>query len=372
MKAKLLCISFLFLLACRQNSSETCRVVVSMQWTSADSAMLRKISLEGAHSKKIGAQLLMVSTDSAVFELPVSADSLFQVSLKFSGNKVLIIPDCPYIRIVMNAKTRKNTIVGSPLSSLLFRFNEEQDSLAVLSRSHQTQWSDFKITDNKQGADSLLKLMTGLNSVIQQRYSHFADTVSNAVLYMLNYDHIDFQNDYQRMKTMSAKAVERFPNSLPVRKLQQQVLNLVHIQEAELNTGDLFPVIRLPGLDGGFYSTDSARGKYLFIDFWASWCGRCQLYDTISRRLVEEGRFKNLVLIHVAMDDHLELCRKIVTAGQLPGHQLIDQEMWQGQTAYKLAFDSIPFNYLLGPDQRILAKAIPPDSVVYILNKFIR
>jgi thiol-disulfide isomerase/thioredoxin len=372
MKANLLFIPLLFLLACRQNSPEFCRVVVSMQWTSADSAMLRKISLDGTQSKKIGSQLLMVSTDSAVFELPVSSDSLYQVSLKFSGNKLLIIPDCPYIRIVMNAKTKKNTLSGSPLSSLLFRFNEEQDSLAALSRSHQAQWSDFKITDNRQGADSMLKLMAGLNSVIQQRYSHFADTVSNSVLYMLNYDHIDFQNDYQRMKTMSAKAVERFPNSLPVRWLQQQVLNLVHIQEAELNTGDPFPVIHLPRLDGGFYSTDSARGKYVFIDFWASWCGRCQLYDNITRKLAKEGRFKNLVLIHVAMDDHLELCRKIVTAEQLSGIQLIDEEMWQGQTANKLAFDSIPFNYLLGPDQLILAKAIPPDSILHTLNKFLR
>jgi hypothetical protein len=35
-------------------------------------------------------------------------------------------------------------------------------------------------------------------------------------------------------------------------------------------------------------------------------------------------------------------------------------------------FDSIPFNYLVGPDGRILAKAIKPDSVMYVLNKFVK
>jgi hypothetical protein len=72
------------------------------------------------------------------------------------------------------------------------------------------------------------------------------------------------------------------------------------------------------------------------------------------------------------MDDQLELCRKIVITEQLPGIQLIDKEMWQGQTAAKLVFDSIPFNFLVGPDQRILAKAIPADSVPAVLSQFIK
>ena len=139
MKATILFFPILFLLACQQNKPELCRVVVSMQWASADSAVLRKISLEGVHSTKIGSQLLMVSTDSAVFELPVSSDSLYQLTLKSSGNKLLIIPDCPYIRVVMNAKTKKNILRGSPVSSLLFRFNEEQDSMAAISNQYQTR-----------------------------------------------------------------------------------------------------------------------------------------------------------------------------------------------------------------------------------------
>jgi thiol-disulfide isomerase/thioredoxin len=153
--------------------------------------------------------------------------------------------------------------------------------------------------------------------------------------------------------------------------LQQQVLNLVHIQESELNRGDTFPVIRLPGLNGGDYSTDSAKGRYVFIDFWASWCAGCKAYDDISLQVAKEGQFKNLLFIHVAFDNQLVQCRKIVQEEQLPGIQLIDEEMWQGQTANKLAFDSIPYNYLLGPDQRILTKAIPADSLLYVLKKYV-
>jgi hypothetical protein len=73
----------------------------------------------------------------------------------------------------------------------------------------------------------------------------------------------------------------------------------------------------------------------------------------------------------VAIDDHQNICRQIVESNKQPGLQLIDKDIWQGQTADKIAFDSIPFNFLVGPDQRILAKAIPADSVVDALRKFI-
>jgi hypothetical protein len=50
---------------------------------------------------------------------------------------------------------------------------------------------------------------------------------------------------------------------------------------------------------------------------------------------------------------------------------LIDEQMWAGPVARTLRFDSIPFNFLLGKDGRILAKGISPDSLLQTLKKFI-
>jgi hypothetical protein len=371
MKKVSLYFSLFLIFSCQQKESGLCHVVVSLKGTSLDSAILRRLSPGGGSSKKIDSGLLRFTRDSLVFELPVSADSLYQVSLKFSGNNLMFIPDCLYIRIVMDTKTGRNNIIGSPASTLLFRFNEEQDSLIRISKKFRDQSVNFRITDSIKQADSMQNLVSHMYSDIQQRYSNFADTVSSAVLFLINYDRIDFQNDFGRMKTQIIKASERFPNSIPIQKLKTQVLNLVHIYETELNAGDSFPVLRLPGLDGGFYSTDSARGKYVFIDFWSSWCQQCLAYNKATKELLKKGNFKNLVLIHVAMDDHLDLCRKIVAMQESPGIRLIDKDMWQGQTASKLAFDSIPFNYLLGPDQRILTKAVPADSLSAVIHRFI-
>jgi thiol-disulfide isomerase/thioredoxin len=188
---------------------------------------------------------------------------------------------------------------------------------------------------------------------------------------MENYDYIDFQDDYGRMKSYIAKAQLRFPGATAIGRLREQVLKAIHIREKELQIGDIFPRLTLPDLNGDMHTTDSANGKYTIIFFWASWCQKCMAYDKVKYELAGMDQFKNLSIISVAIDDHQKVCKQIVESNKQPGLQLMDKDVWQGQTADKIAFDSIPFNFLFGPDQHILAKAIPPDSVQLMLTKLI-
>jgi hypothetical protein len=49
---------------------------------------------------------------------------------------------------------------------------------------------------------------------------------------------------------------------------------------------------------------------------------------------------------------------------------VIDQEMWAGPAARALRFDSIPINFLVAPGGRVVAKAIPPDSLLTVLATY--
>jgi thiol-disulfide isomerase/thioredoxin len=314
-----------------------------MSGTSADSLILRRISLNEKPTRTIDSGLLRYTRDSLVFDLPLSKDDLYEFSLMFSSNRVYCIPDNHSIRIILNRKTGKNIISGSPVSMALLKFREEQDSLQ--------------------------KMGLSVNNEIQQRYYNFSDTVSSSAAFMENYDYIDFGTDYNRMKKLVSNAAARFPHAAPVQRLNSQVAKLVHIYEKELQAGDLFPELMLPDLDGNPYAMYSAKGKYIFIDFWSMECTHCFAYINVKKELAKRAR-KNLLLISVAMDNNTELCKEAVRANQLTGVQLIDKNIWQGQTASKLAFDSIPYNFLVSPDHRILAKAIPADSVITVLNRY--
>jgi thiol-disulfide isomerase/thioredoxin len=364
------CVVF-FLLACHQNRPTTCRLVVSMVGTSADSVLLRRISLNNDPSRTIDSGVLLSQKDSLVFELPVSSDSLYQLSFMYASNRVYCIPDNSDIRIVMNKKTGKNSIIGSPVSISLLQFNEEQDSLKRLMYATRLLIKSSGNHRDKQRLDSLEQVVSAMDKNIQQRYYHFADSTSSSAAFMENYDNIEFGKDFTSMKELVTKTSNRFPGSVPIQRLLNQVLQLISIYEKELKTGDVFPELRLPDLEGNICSTSETKGKYLFIDFWSSWCRTCMPYMKLKKELAKDNRFKDLVLISVAMDENLSFCKEIVKINQLKNIQLIDKDVWKGQTASKLAFDSIPFNFLVGPDQRILAKAIPADSMITVLRKYI-
>jgi thiol-disulfide isomerase/thioredoxin len=371
MKRILFVSAILFCFSCRQNTPDICRVVVRMSGTSADSLILRRISLNNGSGLILDAGLLRFSRDSLVFELPLSADSLYEFSLKFSSNRIYCIPDAREINILMNKKTGKSEISGSPASSSVTRFNEEQDSLIRSLQTLQKRNTAVSKPEQKQ-SDSIQKLKREIYRKLQDRYVHFADTVSSSAAFIENYDHIDFGSDSKRMKSVVENAMKRFHGSTAISRLYKEVLNLIHIQDMELQVGDIFPALNLPDMDGRLFSTKEASGKYIYIDFWSSWCQSCMLYDKVRLEISKEKNLQNLVLIHVALDNHLKTCKEIIERNKMPGIQLIDKDIWQGQTANKLAIDSIPFNFLIGPDQHILAKAIPADSVLVIIRNHIR
>ncbi len=320
----------------------------------------------------IDSGVLYSKSDSVVFRVLHSADSLYEVVSKFSNNRLYCIPDRNSIRILMNTKTGSSAIEGSPASFGLFEFNNEQEKYYRLSLTLRDDVNQAK-NKNPDGhrVDSLMQQFRQNQALIQQRFYDFADTVHNPAAFMVIYDHIEFGNDYKKMKAFVNKAASRFPGSSAVQRLKEQVAIFSGIFEKELHIGDLFPGLELPDFDGNLFSTSTLKGKYFLIDFWSPWCRSCLAYSKVKKEVSQSIPEKKLELVSVAIDNNLQACREIVKKNDEIWKQLIDKQMWGGESAKKLAFDSIPFNFFIGPDGRILAKAIKPDSLIPVIRQYI-
>jgi thiol-disulfide isomerase/thioredoxin len=323
-------------------------------------------------SRVIDSGVLYSRKDSVVFRVEQSADSLYEIISKFSNNRLYCIPDRNSIRILMNTKTGSNVIEGSPASLALIEFNNEQEKYYRLSLTLREAVNQAKNkSPDGHHVDSLMQQWRQNQALIRQRFYDFADTVHNPAAFMVIYDHIEFGNDYKKMKAFVNKAAARFPGSSAVQRLKQQIAVFSGIYEKELHIGDLFPGLELPDFDGNLFSTSSLNGKYFLIDFWSSWCRSCLAYSKVKKEVSQNIPEKKLELISVAMDHNLQACREIVKKNNEIWKQLIDTQIWQGESAQKLAFDSIPFNFFIGPDGRILAKAIKPDSLMPVIKQYI-
>ncbi len=133
-----------------------------------------------------------------------------------------------------------------------------------------------------------------------------------------------------------------------------------------LNTmepGNLFPAFSLPDSIGKQIHLSRDQGKYLLIDFWASWCGPCREENPHFNKIKSRYAGKNLDIISISLDKSLTAWMGAVHADRLGWTQLIDQQFPHSDLTHKLNLKMIPADFLVGPEGKIIARNLFGDSL---------
>ncbi|WP_223649789.1 TlpA disulfide reductase family protein [Hymenobacter psoromatis] len=119
------------------------------------------------------------------------------------------------------------------------------------------------------------------------------------------------------------------------------------------------PEINLAQPDGKTLSLKSLRGKYVLVDFWASWCGPCRQENPNVVKAYEQfkGQGKGFTVYSVSLDQKKENWEKAIAADHLvwPNH-VSDLKFWQSAAASAYGVQAIPQSFLLDPQGKIIAK----------------
>ncbi len=105
------------------------------------------------------------------------------------------------------------------------------------------------------------------------------------------------------------------------------------------------------------------KGKYVFVDFWASWCGPCRGENPNVLQAYNKYKDKNFTVIGVSLDDNGDKWKKAIKEDNMPWSQLSDLKGWKNEVSTYYGIQGIPSSLLVDPQGRIIAKNLRGEAL---------
>jgi peroxiredoxin len=134
-------------------------------------------------------------------------------------------------------------------------------------------------------------------------------------------------------------------------------------EEANSWVGKDAPEFSLPDVNGKNVSLASFKGKYVLVDFWASWCAPCRGENPNVVKAFQQFKNKNFTVLGVSLDKKKEPWIQAIRDDQLAWTQISDLKFWNSKAVDIFKFEGIPFNILVDPQGKIVAQQLRGDAL---------
>jgi peroxiredoxin len=130
-----------------------------------------------------------------------------------------------------------------------------------------------------------------------------------------------------------------------------------------LNIGAIAPTFSLNDVNGKKINSADLKGKYVLLDFWASWCKPCREENPNVVKAYANFKDKGFEILGVSLDEKEANWKEAISADKLTWPQVSDLKGWRSEAAKLYNISSIPTNYLLDKEGKIIAIALRGEQL---------
>lgn len=277
------------------------------------------------------------------------------------GNSSILITDSLKDAVIKGGRAQKDfetlTVLEKP-------FNEKSKALS-------SQYMQYRKDNDQEGMDRLENEFDALDSIMKQEvYLKFlkANLKSPVALYGLeSYAGYDLDPaaisplyDQLSEATRNSKSGKAFHDRLELAK--KTAVGAMAMDFTQNDTLDK-PV-----------SLSDFKGKYVLVDFWASWCGPCRAENPNVVKAFNEYKDKNFTVLGISLDreGQKEAWLGAIHKDDLTWTQVSDLKFWDNAVAKQYGIRAIPQNLLINPDGKIIAKNIRGEELTKKLDEVLK
>jgi peroxiredoxin len=125
-------------------------------------------------------------------------------------------------------------------------------------------------------------------------------------------------------------------------------------------------------VNGNPISLSSLKGKYVLVDFWASWCGPCRMEYPYLHKAYDKYKGKNFEILGVSLDDKKDAWTKSIKENDFQWLLVCDLKGFKNEVALAYGVHAIPQSFLLDPQGIIIARNLRGEDLIEKLDEVIK
>ena len=158
----------------------------------------------------------------------------------------------------------------------------------------------------------------------------------------------------------------------PDSEIRKEIMEKYEAAKQKQLTGKA-PDFTLPDLKGENVKLSDYKGKYLLIDFWASWCGPCMREMPNVVKLYKECKGKNFEIVGVSLDQKRDAWLNAVEKNKMKWIQVSDLKSWATLPVKLCNVSAVPYTVLIDPQGKVIALDLRGEELINkvkeVLNK---
>jgi peroxiredoxin len=299
-----------------------------------------------------------------------------------------VVNDAAHITVNadLNNDEEPYTVTGSPASAKLKEYLKESNRQLSTIYAYSVQLDTMR---NQAYPDSLLKTVRATRALATDSFKNYVvnyinESKSPAVVMFALGTYQMYASDKrlalnpfsdEQVRELINKTAQRFPEHKGIAQLKagfsEQPGNTPAAQTSVLLNKPA-PDFTLRDVNNRNVSLSSFRGKYVLVDFWASWCQPCRVENPNVVSAFKNFNSKNFTILGVSLDQEKTAWTKAIREDGLTWTHVSDLAQWNSIVVPMYHIGGIPYNVLVDPQGIIIAENLKGDELHVKLGEILK